>query len=167
MWHTVKEWSGLTIEHVKGHQDTVTPAESLSLEATLNVDADALAGQYLQHHPTPHYKCHLFPHTHAHLHLDGHTITNQHALRICNADSDANMIRYLKDKYNWDEEATFTLINWNVHGKANRSQRHQKTHIKSFLFTIFFPPIKSNTGGTCSTAINVLSASAKKKHGIA
>jgi hypothetical protein len=50
-WLTVKAWKGLTIEHVKGHQDTVTPAESLSLEAALNIEADALAGQYLRRIP--------------------------------------------------------------------------------------------------------------------
>ena len=135
VWHTIKDWSGLTIAHVKGHQDTITPAESLSLEATLNVEADALAGQYLRQHPTPLHRCHLFPHTHVHLHLDGHTITYRHALRIRNADSDANMIRYLKEKYQWND-ATFERINWNVHGKAIRSQRHRKTHITKLVHDI-------------------------------
>ena len=70
IWHTVKAWNGLRIHHVKGHQDSTAPAESLTLEAALNVEADALAGRYLRTHPVPNPKCPLFPHTHAHLHVD-------------------------------------------------------------------------------------------------
>lgn len=44
IWHSVKEWQGLPITRIKGHQDSTTPVESLSLEAVLNVQADALAG---------------------------------------------------------------------------------------------------------------------------
>ena len=98
IWHTVKEWKGLKINHVKGHQDTQTPAETLSLEARLNIEADALAGQYLRRHPAPRYQCQLFPHTHIHLHLDGHTITYRHARSIRNAESDVAMVQYLKEK---------------------------------------------------------------------
>ena len=44
IWHTTKHWHGIRIAHVKGHQDAATPAEQLSIEAILNMQADSLAG---------------------------------------------------------------------------------------------------------------------------
>ena len=133
IWQTVKDWNGLQINHVKGHQVNNVPAETLSLEARMNIEADALAGQYLRRHPAPHYKCHLF--AHAHLHLDDQTITYKQLLRIRNAESDVDMVNYLKSKYAWDD-LTFDMINWRVHGKTIRSQRHRKTHITKLVHDI-------------------------------
>jgi zinc-binding in reverse transcriptase len=72
------------------------------------------------------------PHTHAHLHIELHTITYTYALRIRNAECDPPMIQYLKNKYKWSDD-TFEQINWEVHGKAIRSQRHRKTHMTKLV----------------------------------
>ena len=135
IWHTVKAWPGLRIAHVKGHQDDTTPAELLPIEAILNVQADALASNFLRQDPTPRYQCHLFPNTHAHLHLEDGTVTYRYAVRIRNAECDPPMIAHLKEKYDWSDEI-FTSINWKVHGKAIRAQRHRKTHITKLVHDI-------------------------------
>lgn len=135
VWYTIQDWKGFQINHVKGHRDTHAPAETLSLEAILNLEADALAGQYLRRYPAPHHKCHLFTHTHAHLHLDGRTITYRYPRSIRNAESDMAMVSYLNGKYAWEED-TFAMINWNVHGKTIRSQSRRKTHTIKFVHDI-------------------------------
>ena len=135
IWHTVKRWRGLQILHIKGHQDTNTAVHTLPLEATLNVQADALAGDYLRQNPAPRTRCHMFPNTHAHLHLNDSTITYRYALRIRNAECDPPMVAYLKEKYQWTD-AIFDSINWTVHGKAVRSQHHRKTHITKLVHDI-------------------------------
>ena len=125
IWHTTKHWHGIRIAHVKGHQDAATPAEQLSIEAILNVQADSLAGQFLRHDPVPKPMCYMFPNTHAHLLIDDRTIAYRYALQIRNAECDPPM--HLKKKYDWND-ATFATVNWVVHGNAIQAQRHRKTH---------------------------------------
>ena len=107
----------------------------LPIEAALNVQADALAGSFLCRDPNPKPKCLLFPHTHAHLHINDCTVTYRYALRIRNAACDPPMIAYLTNKYEWND-GTFDSINWRVHGKAIRAQRHRKTHITKLVHNI-------------------------------
>ena len=134
--YSVRGWQGLCITHGKGHQDDTTPMDSLSLEAALNVQAGALAGEYLCRNPSPKFRFHMmFPNMHAHLHLSDCTITYRYALQIRNANCDPPMIAYLKTKYDWTD-TTFESINWTVHGKAIRSQRHRKTHITKLVHDI-------------------------------
>ena len=136
IWYTTKQWHGIRIAHMKGHQDMATPAEQLSIEAILNVQADALAGRFLRQDPVPKPMCYMFPNTHAHLLLiNDCTITYRYPLRIRNAEYDPPMIVYLKEKYGWND-ATFKTVNWTVHGKAIRAQRYKKTHFVKLVHDI-------------------------------
>ena len=113
-----------------------TPAEQLSIEAILNVQADALAGRFLRQDPVPKPMCYMFPNTHAHhLLIKDCTITYRYALRIRNAKCDPPMIAYLKEKYGWND-ATFETVNWTVHDKAIRAQRHKKTHFVKLVHDV-------------------------------
>jgi hypothetical protein len=69
---------GITFEftHVKSHQDDDGPVDALTLEAQLNVQADALATEALKHAPT-YNKVMLFPTAKCQLILDGVSITSK------------------------------------------------------------------------------------------
>ena len=127
IWHSIKEWRPFQVVHVKGHQDRTQDVTMLSLEAHLNVEADAEARAFLNLHPEPYRKCHMFPHTHAHLSVNNETITYRYPLRLRNAECDPLIERYLQDKHSWSS-GTFNTINWKVHGMAIQTQRHRKLH---------------------------------------
>jgi hypothetical protein len=135
IWHTINTWEHFYISHIKGHQDRSRPVHELSLHAQLNVEADALAGMYLTDLPWPKTEVLFFPHTHVQLTIKGQTITSRYSLRIRNAECDPHMITYLKKHYGWTD-AVCESINWTVHGKAIRTQRHRKTHITKLVHDI-------------------------------
>jgi hypothetical protein len=79
-----------TFTHVLGHQDDHTAYEDLSLEARLNVDADAEAGLYITHNPSP-LSATLSPTAPCKLSPTGHrqqdhhrTLSHPHPLRSVN-----------------------------------------------------------------------------------
>jgi hypothetical protein len=127
IWHTIKQWQPFKIIHVKGHQDRVQRVREFPLPAQLNVEADALASQYLHQSPHPNREVLMFPHAHAHLQFGISTVTYQYSLRLRNAEHDRITIPYLKQKYQWTDQV-FDSINWDVHGKAVRSQRSNQLH---------------------------------------
>jgi hypothetical protein len=73
--------------HVKGHQDDTKEYKDLSLEAQINVDADALAGEHQTQFPSENLVAPLLPSTGAHLCIGDHTITGHYSGRIREAAS--------------------------------------------------------------------------------
>ena len=83
----------------------------------------------------------MFPHMKAHLHFGETTVTYRYSLGLCNEECEGDSIAYSKKQYNWSD-ATFQSINWNVHGKAIRSQRIYKTHITKLILNDILPTNK-------------------------
>ena len=127
IWYTIKGWRPFQMQHVKGHQDRVHRAHALSLHAQLNIEADALATQYLRQSPYPKREVLMFPHSHVHFQIGNSTITYRYSRRLRNEEHDRITIPYLKKKYQWTDQV-LESINWEVHGKAIRSQRLNMIH---------------------------------------
>jgi hypothetical protein len=66
------------IEHVRGHQDNDTSYDRLSLEAQLNVDADAAANQYQTLHGQNRFKVPIITGNRAQLTLQDRTVTHHY-----------------------------------------------------------------------------------------
>ena len=104
----------------------------IAISEVIKVDADGLAAGYRQRYPTPQPHIPPFPHTHAHFHVQGSTITSKYAVVIRNAEREPKMIEYLKKRNGWSDEV-FHRINWTAHEKAIRSQRHRARHITKLV----------------------------------
>jgi hypothetical protein len=113
--------------HVKSHQDNDGPIAGLSLEARLNVQADALATAALTEAPTiP--KVALFPTARCQLILDGRSITRKIPQAIRHQAGLGDLQTYLMEQNNWTLN-TFHEINWEAHGKAHSHHRDQRCYL--------------------------------------
>jgi hypothetical protein len=114
-----------SFHHVKGHQDDKVAYENLTLEARLNVDADAEASECRYHHPEPRPKVPRLPTKAAQLHIRGITISGHYHAEIECAVSTPQLRQYIQAKNNWLDDQ-MKAINWVAHGKALScmSQRH-------------------------------------------
>ena len=135
IWHTIKQWQPFKMIHVKGHQNRVHRVRELPLPAQLNIEADALAAQYLHQSPHPNREVLLFPNAHVHLQFGNSTVTYRYSQRLRNAEHDRITIPYLKQKYQWTDQV-FDSINWEVHEKAVRSQRLHLLHTVKLVHDI-------------------------------
>jgi hypothetical protein len=109
--------------HVKSHQDDATEVHLLPWEAQLNVQADALATDYLDNYADPSKLVPFIPASHASLIIDGETITRRFATRLRQAASSPRLCQRLMTRNAWTPN-TFRSINWLVPGKALDTLEH-------------------------------------------
>ena len=101
-----------TFIHIKGHQDQHKPYGELSLSAQLNVDADALANQYMRDHPDLDYSpTIMFPSCKAQLHLRDGTATHRLKQFLRDARLGPSLQTKLKEKYKWSQQI-FQDVDW-------------------------------------------------------
>jgi hypothetical protein len=105
----------VTMQHVKGHQDTTTPINQLSKEARLNVRADALATEALKSHVHGIY-CELTANA-ATLWIDNQPITSKVKTCVRTAHLSKPLLTHLMQKLAVNQQ-TLDHIWWDVHGKA-------------------------------------------------
>jgi hypothetical protein len=106
-----------SFHHVKGHQDDKIAYKNLTLDARLNVDADAEAGEYRYNNPEPRPKITRLPSNSAQLHVSGATISAHYRIEIEKAASTTNIREYIRSKNDWTTKQ-IAYINWDAHGKA-------------------------------------------------
>ena len=82
IYHLLREFGQLTLEHVRGHQDQKIPYRQLPLLAQLNVDADAKATEYQTTHGEWRPDVLLTEWARAHLVTKKGTITKQYATSL-------------------------------------------------------------------------------------
>lgn len=116
------------LAHVKGHQDSEIPYERLTMEAQLNVNANAKAGyfqcMFLAQRP-------IVPRilsNHAQLHISGQVICFKIKQRIRDAFTIPPYLRYVKKRFKWTP-AIVDTINWPVYTPAISRFRSQQIHI--------------------------------------
>jgi hypothetical protein len=111
-----------TFLHVKSHQDDDGPVAGLTLEAQLNVQADALATAALKDAPT-YSKVALFPTAKCQLIIAGKLITRKIPQAIRYQAGLENIQTYLMERNKWNQ-ATFHEIAWEPMGKHMLTTEH-------------------------------------------
>ena len=101
--------------HVKGHQDRFQSIDSLSLPARLNIQADALAGQYQYPSDVSSTISPLITGATANLQRHTGTITNNYRHTLRRFASTPLICQFIKQKNNWTQD-NFDSICWEIHG---------------------------------------------------
>ena len=116
-----------TYVHVKGHQDSKTPYEELSLLAQLNVDADQYAGEYRTQYGMHRPVIPLSPTRPVALDIDGKTIHRGFRQAIRDAIHGPHLLEEMQLRYDWPD-GTIETIDWEAHRQATHSQIARRTH---------------------------------------
>ena len=121
---------------IKGHQDDDTPYEDLSLEAQLNCEADALAGEFIDaNHSMAYEWVPILPTSGLQLNLPTGTVTAKHKRAVRLAKHEPPMIQHMKEQNHWDDQ-TFRTIDWEAHRIALRRNRKMKCTLVKHLHRI-------------------------------
>jgi len=105
---------GISIFHVKGHQDRTIAYNNLSLSAQLNVEADLYASQYQDQHGAAYPLVLMFPHTKAQLNLSQGTVTSRVQQSIRRQASEPTLFAHVQKRNKWSEY-TMNSIDWEAH----------------------------------------------------
>ena len=92
----------------KGHQDSDTRYDELSIPAQFNVDADRLAEEYLETDPHKRRVSPLVPAARRLLHIPTETVHGHYTEKVREAASLPDLFLYLRQKYNWTQQALQT-----------------------------------------------------------
>ena len=128
----LEQMPGLRLKFIKGHQDDTLPYEQLPLMACQNVDADALAGRFQEHHGQD---CHgqdrhmvlLTTSARVLLHLIDGTVTSSTAATLRHAYCSPPLLEFMRRRNQWSEAITES-VNWKAHGSALRRQISRCRH---------------------------------------
>ena len=103
--------------------------------ARLNVDADALAGRFQDHHGQD--RPMVLPTTSARvlLHLIDGTVTSSTAATLRHAYCGPPLLAYIRRRNQWSE-ATTESVNWKAHGSALRRQIPRRRHFVKLVHDI-------------------------------
>lgn len=123
---------GVTLKHVRGHQDRDTEYQHLSLMAQLNVDADHMAGEFQDFHGRAHPIVLLSPVTRVHLHLSDGTVTGNYKTVLEHEATAKPLLQYIQQKNKW-AQSVMNYIHWEAHGKALRRRPEKRTHMTKLL----------------------------------
>jgi hypothetical protein len=104
-----------TAQWIKGHQDTIYPAATLTTEAKLNIQTDKLAVEFQDLSPSHSkepvpmidgIKCCLV--------VDGQTICSNHRNTIRYVSPTNILPKFMKDKHTWSDSTVYS-IDWESH----------------------------------------------------
>jgi hypothetical protein len=137
----LQEMPGLTLQHIKGHQDERCEFHRLPLLAQLNVEADALATKYQQNHATFQPYVLFTKWAGVHLVLPTGTVTSKYESALRYQASAQPLKEYIRHRNNWSVTICET-INWTAHGTSLRSYLNRKTNLIKLVHGIL--PINSN-----------------------
>ena len=131
IWTTLQSLDDCEIQWIKGHQDKEKPYQDLSLSAQLNVDADALANEYITANPDhPYHVVPLLPTCGCQFHLPIGTITHKLKKEIRLARTQPAMKDHLMDRFGWDYP-TLQDVDWESFRIAmRRLDKHRVTLTK-------------------------------------
>lgn len=124
--------NGVPIDYVKSHLEEKTLYHLLALEEQLNVNADAMAGQYQYEPDESRTHVPIIHGTGAQVTFPGSTITSKLKRllrRICKTEP---LKLYICRKQKWDDDE-FSLIDWESHGTAMQQHYRQKVFFVKFI----------------------------------
>jgi hypothetical protein len=133
-----KEELGNNIQftHIKGHADKDKSYHKLTTQQQLNVDADKLAGEYIQQHYNDEYGIvPLLPTSGAQLNMEEGTVTHQIKRTVMQARSKRDHKAYLCQKNAWTP-TKFNTINWESHRQALNRIPKKRTILVKYLNNI-------------------------------
>ncbi len=125
----------LRLKFIKGHQGDTLPYAQLPLMARLNVDADALAGRFQDHHCQDRPMVLLTTRARVLLHLIDGTVTSSTAATLRHAYCGPPLLAYIRRRNQWSE-ATTESVNWKAHGSALRRQIPRRRHFVKLFHDI-------------------------------
>jgi len=143
-WDVVNEvrWnlqkSGITggrLEHIKGHQDRRTTYSDLPLGAQLNIDADRIAGEFMESMEHPETHVYMLPHAGAQLHLREGTCTAQIPQLLRRAATEQKLLEYLRKRYGWST-AVCNSIDWEAHHLAIKRNNKRRIQITKLIYDL-------------------------------
>jgi hypothetical protein len=123
---------------VKGHQDSSKPINELPIEAQYNVQADALANEYIDEHSLPRPISPLLPATSCLFHLNHQTIHGGYTKTIREAASLPELFGYLKTRYKWTTLIR-SSIGWTWFQRAVRHLYLLRDQVQHIHRTVYFP----------------------------
>ena len=108
----------------------------MTLKQQLNVDADHIAGAYIEQHPDDDYtQAPLYPQSGAQLDLCHGTITYKLKRELRWARNEPDYSKYMLDKHKWTEN-TYSEIDWESHRRALNRKHKDRTIITKYLHHI-------------------------------
>ncbi len=124
-----------SFQHVKGHQDDKTEYADLPLNAKLNVDADAEAGEYRYNYPESRPRVPRLPSNPAQLHIRGITVSSHYRTEIEKASSLHQLRAYIQEKNKWTQ-TEMDYLNWAAERKALGRMSARKTQLTKMCHKI-------------------------------
>ena len=98
----------VSFQHVYGHQDTKSRGE-MSMEATLNVVADKLAGDFQDQLGAYRPITHMYTSSPAVLEINGMTITSNVKHQLINAYAEPKYMQYLQRENKWINKTVYSI----------------------------------------------------------
>ena len=126
----------LKLQYVKGHQDRDKRYHQLNLLGQLNVDADAVAGNFITEHGSSRPFAIMSPLTRAHLLFQDGTVTGKYAKHLQEEATTKPLRRYIKKKNGWTEFTMQEVINWEAHAQAMIRSTKKRTHLVKMVHDI-------------------------------
>jgi hypothetical protein len=121
-----------SFSHVKGHQDDVTAYADLSLEAQLNVEADALAGEFQTKFPSATLLAPLLPSTDVSLTIVDATVTGHCPSRIRDVATTPELVGYLR-RHNFWTATDWACIDIPVYQRIIAQNSHRHVNVVKFI----------------------------------
>jgi hypothetical protein len=116
------------LQHVKGHQDSHTDYRDLSLEAQLNVDADAEAGFYQSTYPAQRPLIPRPPTNHVQFQIAGKIICAKLKTSIREASTVSTYLKYTATRFKWCPSVADT-VDWEAYTQTIGRFRMQRIQI--------------------------------------
>ena len=111
---------GITLRHIKGHQDRKTRYDNLTLLAQLNVDADDMATLYQTSHGRQRPIVLLTDTAKVHLITPEGTVTSRYSTALRFLATYTPLMRSLEERNGWSPQVR-QLINWTAHSAWSNS----------------------------------------------
>ena len=125
--------SNVRFKWIKGHQDSDTPYEELSIPAQFNVDADRLAEEYMEANPNRRTISPMVPSARCLLQLRNDTIHGHYTDKLREAASLPDLFGYLRHKYQWTKQA-IQNIQWEWFRLASKNYPHTDNHLMKLVY---------------------------------
>ncbi len=136
IWNTIQAGSlsdHLSFVHIKGHADKEKKYDELTLRQQLNVDADHLAGGYIERHWDEDYSiAPIYPTSGCQIDLPHGTTTYKLKRELRWARTEPLYRAYLCKKYKWND-TTFSDVDWECLRRALNRKRNDRTLLTKYL----------------------------------
>ncbi|KAI2508230.1 hypothetical protein MHU86_6159 [Fragilaria crotonensis] len=131
----LQRWPGITLQHVRGHQDRKVAYARLPLLAQLNVDADLMATTYQCEQGMSRPIVLLTDTAGVHLVTPNGSMTKNYESAIRYQATKPGLAKHIQERYGWSA-SVMNNVNWRAHGSSLRKQIKRKTHYTKLVHEI-------------------------------